>query len=210
MKNMKKILALALIVMTVVAISIPALAAETIVGGVNVRSGPGTSYGRLGDRIAQGSTCSPRFIAYGSTVSGNASTVWYYVENINCACGSSSCNAPSEGYIHSSCLGPVIMIYNNPPKSINNAFGPSTLRTGSRGIEVYNLQLILWENDCLGSKKTMDACDGLFGSATAQGVKEFQTKFNLNSVDGLVGSETKTELWKRKGPTFNYYGVNGN
>ena len=209
MKSMKRIMALALVVISVVAISIPAMAAQTTVGGVNVRSGPGTSYGRIGDRLAQGSTCSPKFEVYGSTVSGSTSKLWYYVDYIDCACGSSSCNAPREGYIHSSCLGTVVMIYKDPPTSKSDAFGPSNsiLRIGSKGIEVYNLQLVLWENGCLGSQQTMNACDGLFGNATAQGVEAFQRKFYLNSVDGIVGDETKTELWYRKGATFNYYGV---
>ena len=66
--------------MSVLAIALPAMAAETTVGGVNVRSGPSTSYGRVGDRIAQGSTCTPKFKAYGSTVSGSTSTLWYYVD----------------------------------------------------------------------------------------------------------------------------------
>lgn len=161
MKIFKKLLTVALIVMSVLAIALPAMAAETTVGGVNVRSGPSTSYGRVGDRIAQGSTCTPKFKAYGSTVSGSTSTLWYYVDHIRCACGSSSCNAPFSGYIHSSCLGPVVMIYNNAPTSKGDAFGPATLRIGSKGIEVYNLQVILWENNCLGDRKTMNACDGV-------------------------------------------------
>ena len=119
--------------MSVLAIVLPAMAAETTVGSVNVRSGPSTNYGRVGDRSAQGSTCTPKFKAYGSTVSGSTSTLWYYVDHIRCACGSSSCNAPSSGYIHSSCLGPVVMIYNNAPTSKGDAFGPSTLRIGSKG-----------------------------------------------------------------------------
>ena len=53
------------------------------------------------------------------------------------------------------------MIYNNAPTSKGDAFGPSTLRIGSKGIEVYNLQVILWENNCLGDRKTMNACDGV-------------------------------------------------
>lgn len=207
MKIFKKLLTVALIVMSVLAIALPAMAAETTVGGVNVRSGPSTSYGRVGDRIAQGSTCTPKFKAYGSTVSGSTSTLWYYVDHIRCACGSSSCNAPSSGYIHSSCLGPVVMIYNNAPTSKGDAFGPSTLRIGSKGIEVYNLQVILWENNCLGDRKTMNACDGVFGNATAQGVKDFQSKFYLELADGIVGTETKTELWNQKGQAFKYYGV---
>ena len=53
----------------------------------------------------------------------------------------------------------------------------------------------------------MNACDGVFGNATAQGVKDFQNKFYLELADGIVGTETKTELWNQKGQAFKYYGV---
>lgn len=37
--------------MSVLAIALPAMAAETAVGSVNVRSGPSTNYGRLGTEV---------------------------------------------------------------------------------------------------------------------------------------------------------------
>lgn len=209
MKSMKKLFALVLVIVSVLAIALPAMAVTTTttVGGVNVRRGPGTGYARVGDQIAIGSTCSPKFQVYGTTVNGSSSHTWYYVENINCACGNSSCDAPYAGYIHASCLGPVTLIYGNPPDSKFEAFGPSTLSIGSWGLEVYNLQLVLWENECLGDMRDMSDCDGVFGNDTAEAVKEFQRKYNLDLVDGLVGNDTKTELWYRKGTTFNHYGA---
>lgn len=45
------------------------------------------------------------------------------------------------------------------------------------------------------------------GNATAQGVKDFQNKFYLELADGIVGTETKTELWNQRGQAFKYYGV---
>ena len=50
----------------------------------------------------------------------------------------------------------------------------------------------------------MNACDGVFGNATAQGVKDFQNKFYLELADGIVGTETKTELWNQRGQAFKY------
>lgn len=210
MKKLQRIVGLVLVIVSIFAFALPAMAATTSVGGVNVRKGPGTGFARIGSQIAAGSSFTIKFMANGSTLNG--SDDWYYVENINCACGSSSCNAPYAGYIHSSCITAPIQFIRDAPDSEFEAFGATTLRNGSYGLEVYNAQLVLWEAGCLGSKKDMSACDGVFGQQTADGVIAFQTKFYLNSADGLIGPETREALWDycQDPDNYNilkYYGV---
>lgn len=189
------------------AVSLPAMAATTIMDNVNVRSGPGTQYGRIGSYIDQGSTFTIMFSCTGSQL--NNSRTWYYVENINCNCGASNC--PAEGYIHSSCVSgsPIT----SRPGNANQAFGYNTLRIGSMGPEVYNVQLVLVACGGFSGFDGLEDCDGLYGNATAAAVRAFQERYYLNSADGLVGPETRTALWNHRtnamtGVDFlNYYGV---
>lgn len=95
MKNMKKILALALVVMSVLAISIPALAyTETPVSGtryitasnglpVNVRKGPGTNYALAN----VGSFPVGTQVTLQSKATGTDGATWYKVVNSSNAGG---------------------------------------------------------------------------------------------------------------------------
>ncbi|HHX8717969.1 peptidoglycan-binding domain-containing protein [Vibrio alginolyticus] len=65
----------------------------------------------------------------------------------------------------------------------------STLRNGSRGTDVRELQLNLGLNS-----------DGVFGNGTEASVKKFQQKYGLSS-DGIVGKDT----WKKIESVF-YWG----
>lgn len=59
----------------------------------------------------------------------------------------------------------------------------TTLKKGSKGGEVYYLQMLMWEAGYyLG-------CDGVFGSNTDDDVRDFQHKNGL-TVDGVVGTVT--------------------
>ena len=69
-------------------------------------------------------------------------------------------------------------------------FGKETLRRGSRGGDVYELQGRL---KYLGYYK--GKIDGIFGWKTYWSVRNFQYKFGMQ-VDGIVGSKTKYMLWK--------------
>ena len=203
MKHMKKIVALFLVLVSTLSLTVPAMAVTFAtgtakIGDLNVRSGPGTSYDRKGDRIEVNSTFDLVFECTGSTLNG--SNKWYYVESIDCACGSSSCNAPLDGYIHSSYVNGVYIRLS--PSDANEAFGYTTLRSGDYGPEVFNVQLVLWANGYLDS---LSDCDGLFGSGTAAALEEFQTDNYLNYVDGIVGDETRAELWAER-----YFVMNGN
>jgi N-acetylmuramoyl-L-alanine amidase len=69
-------------------------------------------------------------------------------------------------------------------------FGKATLRYGSRGGDVYELQGRLKHLGYYGGK-----IDGSFGAKTKKAVTWFQWKFGLKS-DGLVGAKTKLKLWQ--------------
>lgn len=68
------------------------------------------------------------------------------------------------------------------------AFGNQTLKYGSRGGDVYELQGRL---QYLGYYHGL--IDGIFGWQTERGVKDFQYKFGMK-VDGIVGKDTKNML----------------
>ncbi len=67
-------------------------------------------------------------------------------------------------------------------------FGSSTLKKGSRGQYVYNLQWHLWEKIDSSISR-----DGVFGDATEKAVIAFQKRAGL-TADGLVGKKTKQAL----------------
>jgi len=73
---------------------------------------------------------------------------------------------------------------------VGHAFGNATLKHGSRGGDVYELQGRL---QYLGYYN--GNIDGIFGWQTERAVKDFQYKFGMK-VDGIVGSKTKQMLVK--------------
>ncbi|MBD1903637.1 peptidoglycan-binding protein [Trichocoleus sp. DQ-A3] len=64
-----------------------------------------------------------------------------------------------------------------------------TLRSGSTGDQVTYLQEILNKINY----GPLDV-DGEFGSATEKAVKKFQTDFQVNPIDGIVGTKTWDKL----------------
>jgi N-acetylmuramoyl-L-alanine amidase len=75
-------------------------------------------------------------------------------------------------------------------QSTAEAFSKATLKVGSKGGDVYELQGRLKH---LGYYK--GKIDGHFGWGTYKSVKTFQWKFGLKT-DGVVGSTTKLKLWR--------------
>jgi N-acetylmuramoyl-L-alanine amidase len=69
-------------------------------------------------------------------------------------------------------------------------FGKTTLRVGSHGGDVYELQGRLKHLGYYGGK-----IDGVFSGKTKNAVTWFQWKFGLKS-DGVVGGKTKLKLWQ--------------
>ena len=72
-----------------------------------------------------------------------------------------------------------------------NSYGHRTLKRGSKGDDVLELQKFLnhfndWYPDCYCSCKE----DGKYGSETETAVYRFQVYNNLNGQDGICGPET--------------------
>lgn len=146
--------------------------------------------------------------------------VWLHINNIQCAAGSKHNINGRSGYVHSSFVSGYTVTGDTTgggtetgghPQTKDQAFGTSTLRYGSSGKYVKNLQLALRElNRYSGS------IDGQFGAATLQAVTDFQAlywyelggenEYDDSVVDGLVGPKTKQVLWNLKG---NYLKANG-
>ena len=69
-------------------------------------------------------------------------------------------------------------------------FSSATLKVGSSGKDVYELQGRLKDLGFFNGK-----VDGQFGASTKNAVTWFQWKFGMKS-DGVVGSKTKLKLWE--------------
>ena len=76
----------------------------------------------------------------------------------------------------------------------DGTWGGTTLRTGSTGSAVEQLQF--WLNTLAQYESAIPSVtvDGVFGSGTAAAVRAFQRKYGL-TVDGVVGRDTWTELY---------------
>lgn len=73
-------------------------------------------------------------------------------------------------------------------------YSHNTLKRGHENVYVLNLQ-----TDINATKKAYCGTpDGIFGSGTESGVKDYQRKNGL-SVDGQAGRDTKTTLWYEEG-----------
>ena len=185
-----RILAIAIVAMSIMAIAIPAFATTINTNNVKIRKGPGQSYSII-TYLSSGTTVTNRFHAYGSSINGNNN--WY------CITWSSS-GEYHQGYVHSSFLSDT-NVSTQRPSSRSAAFGPSTLKYGSKGIYVYNMQLILYHNGYLSS---LSSCDGIYGAGTLAALKEFQDDYVLpeyegeDVADGLAGPRTKQALWERR------------
>ncbi len=188
MKYMKKLIALALVAMTVLAVAIPAMAATdmyvNVTPNVNFRKTASMS----GELIMR--------INYRERVSVNYTTT---------AGGYSWANATyggRTGFIRLDMLS-----YTQPsaltghPQTKSEAFGTSLLQQSSiRKYEVVNLQKCLIRENLLPK----GADDGVFGQQTFNAVWGFQSKYkyelgypNVNPIDGKVGDMTKTVLWNK-------------
>ena len=186
MKHIKKLIALALVAVSILGVTIPAIAAQVNANKVAVRHGPGTNYGII-TRFSPGKNFDVRFKANGSSLNG--SKVWYGVTWRD--------GWIKEGYIHGSFINDTTIMPQRPSDA-TDAFGVSTLKHGSKGIYVYNMQLVLYKNGYLSS---LNACDGIYGAATGNALRAFQ----LDNVsedypgqpvdDGLVGPATRSALW---------------
>ena len=179
---MKRFVSILLVIVSLFAIALPAFAAQVSKPeGVNVRKRPSTSYQSIG-KVYPGTTLTVRFNVIGAAY-GNHGKNWSYItwyQN----------DTYKGGYIHSYFLDSTTPSSVRPASSIL-AFGGDTLKYGSTGIGVYNMQLILYNHGYLNS---INDCDGIYGSKTLTALKAFQNFYGLTD-DGLAGTQTKAKLW---------------
>lgn len=203
MKHMKKILALSLVIVSVLAIAATALATTTgkyNTAAVHLRSSMGgTSLGL----VNKGTTCN---ILNNKTDSSGQK--WYQV-----TITSHTTNGNKDLYNYT---GWSMQKYidvtggstpSNTPQNASEAFGPAGvyLRLGSSGNYVRNLQKAL--NHIGGIYCPLDE-DGDFGEATLGAVEVFQEVWlGENDADGVVGPKTKNKLWERAGEYLKQFGI---
>ena len=183
--------------------AITANAAQVTMNNVNVRKGPGTGYSIV-KKLSPGTDVTVRFHATGSTLNGTND--WYCITWWE---GGNTGNY-REGYVHGSYLTNT-SISTIRPTNQGNAFGAATIRYGSKGIYVYNMQLVLYKKGYLHS---LNSCDGVYGAATETALKKFQEDYVLEPwdvydavVDGLAGPNTKQQLWYQRGDILDNYGA---
>lgn len=172
-----RIIAIALVAMSIMTVSISALA-DTITGtyntgAVKLRSTiGGTSLGL----VSKGATCN---ILDEQTVGG---VKWYKVKIT-----SNTKNTPNlKGKTGWSQAHYITKNGNGIPagiQSATDAFGSGNLTIGSKGNYVRNLQL------CMGI-----TVDGDFGNDTYSALCSFQVKLHVTS-DGICGKNTRNAIW---------------
>lgn len=212
MKNMKKLLALALVALSVFVVALPALAAtvQTNTNAVNIRSGPNTNASLIG-QVAKGTTLEVLGETQGSTVPNRPGTTWLHVKVIKCAAGSKHQINGQTGYVHSGYISGYTLGTSHP-QTLEEAFGTATLQEGSRGNYVVNVQRVLEWAGCQGGYKD----DGIFGPDTKRVVKLYQEKYwydftdnsgEIAHIDGIVGPKTKQSMWKNFGEMLKRNGI---
>lgn len=207
MKNYKKVVTFLLVTLMVLSMSVAVLAEQTNTNAVNIRSGPSTSSALVG-QVAKGTTFVVSFETVGETLNG--SNVWYYIIDIACAAGSKHNIDGQSGYIHSSFVsGHTSSSSTSHPQSASQAFGSSTLKYGSRGNYVKNVQEALRKGGYYSGE-----IDGIYGGQTTTAVENFQRVYHYlleenefdSVVDGLVGPKTRSALWQIYGDHLKKHG----
>lgn len=186
---MKKIVALMLVLVSVMAIAAPALATTTGVyntAAVHLRSTiGGTSLGL----VSRGATCN---VLAEQTVGG---VRWYRVKIT-----SHTTNTPDlynySGWSQARYIDVSGGSVPSGNQNATDAFGSSNLTTGSTGRYVRNLQSCLLNGrNQYGESYYTGLIDGDFGNGTFRAVCQFQSEHGLVS-DGIVGIRTRELLWE--------------
>lgn len=118
--------------------------------------------------------------------------LWKSSGNIKCLGGNQSDMIRVSQYTQSK----VYAIYVPPYADENKKESHTTLRRGSKGNEVKELQNILNELGYKDNSGEKLAVDGSFGRRTEEAVKRFQSANNLE-VDGICGQKTWAKLDER-------------
>ena len=153
---------------------------------VNVRSQPNVNSTTNGSRLNKGDSVTAYEYSFDGTY------VWYRIGS-NCWVRGDYL-APANGYSGENDGG-----VGGTPNNMYEMYGPSTqtLRSGSRGQAVTNLQFSLVVTEHL-ERVGLDGygnCDGVFGTKTELAVIVFQIENGLDP-DGVVGERTKAALWE--------------
>lgn len=206
-----RILAIVLVAMSIMAIACTALAASTNINAVNIRKGPHTTDGLVG-QVAKGTTFDVDGEVTGTKLNG--SNIWLRITNIKCAKGTKAKYKKTaegqSGYVHSSYVSGYTVTgestggsssSNARPTCKEEAFGYNTLKYGSTGNYVKNVQLVLQKEE---PRLYSGNIDGKYGPATTRAVEKFQLKYCMlladdeydDPVDGLVGKKTKKLMWE--------------
>lgn len=176
MKHMKKLIALALVAMTVLAVAVPAMAAYSTMY-VNVGAGQTV---RLRSQPQSGENVLIN-VPHGSAVQAEYyNSTWHRVKY-----------SGYTGFMQSQFLSNT-----NPADSgWISRYGAGTMNSGNgTSTQVRNLQ-----NDLiyLGFSVGPAGADGYYGPDTTQGIRDFQSAYNLK-VDGAAGPATKARLYSAR------------
>ena len=207
MKHIKKLLALALVAITALAITVPALAETT--GFYNTSAvflRPAVDSKSYLGRVNKNTTC---VILDSSTGKGNR--LWYKVRITS---NTSNDNVNLINKVGWSWADFITIsggtAPSHTPQSMVEAFGSASLKRGSRGNYVKNLQYALYNEGFLDHYTEVD---GIFGEKTFSAVWAFQLEnWPLlgdtvdEAVDGVVGTRTKNLLWQRQKNLLMSYG----
>ena len=189
-----KIIAMALVVISLMSISIPAFAVSsctTNTTGVNLRKSATSTSTRLGT-LSMGTSVDVLCTAEGYSIESSNSTEWYYVKV------RSGSYSGTYGYIHSSLVDGFDYNDIDHPDNELEAFGSNLLQNGSKGSAVRNVQYVLFLEGYLTERQI----DGAFGSQTRSALIEYQedhfgygAEDEPNAVDGIAGDQTKGQMW---------------
>ena len=182
MKHMKKLLALALVVMSVMAIAAPAMA-DTYVS-VPWAYAKGIHEGGITACIYSQMNASSQYAL--KNVEGLWFEVRFNTNNLNWA--SAHFKLGDEEYTGYVMIAMFEISYSNLKIGL---FSDYTLSEGYYGQAVRNLQRYL-----TNVGYSTSGIDGDFGSNTENAVRSFQDDFNL-AVDGYAGANTKLKLIQR-------------
>ena len=209
----KKILALVLAIVAFATVAVPAWATEGIANGgtgiiqlsdsssyVNMRNSASTS-GAIRARLGHGTTLTVLSSTNGTTVNG--SSVWYRVQIVTPA-GNTNASSGQTGYVHSYYVG-AYSGGNVSTRPWTSRYGDMVLNGHVHGAATYirNLQEDLNEwftyihdfDDAAGNPFVILDTPGYYANWTISGVIRFQSYYNLSMKDGVVGDETKEQLW---------------
>jgi len=194
MKNIKKIVALILAIISIMAIAIPAMAA-TSTATVDTYSPRGNG-GSLNMRKTASSGAKVIQTIPNNTVLTVAYTyktdIWYKTTYGN-----------KTGYVMGKFMRFSDGTYGGPsssdhPQSQGEAFNCdniNNIKNGHQGNSVRNIQLCMY----YAGYMSRSDIDGVFGDDTEAAVFAYQKKYKseCGTPDGVVGSKTKTSLWNR-------------